>query len=499
MVDNFNLRSFLTENKLTKNAQLLKEQEEGYRYFEEEGNGGFYLGTADGHKVYSMEDSSIMDTCFYAIEDPEGYVEFVGIDVAGEPVSSEDLQNEYELLSYVADLIEADIAKQLGEEDNLDEGNYSDSYDTPAAKKVHRQLQSAIHSVRSRSEIDPTIAKLVAAAEQETGSQATSSEKRTLSSQGYHIYSMNAEMERESVDNKKPMMKETKLTAKERRLVEMVNNAMGFSEGEENVDYTMGRQDDPNQLPNPAPELNIPEGEESIEEAKPLPKYNSIEELMKEIENGTNEAAHKYKMDEMKRVYEALEAKVGSLEEGEHAEHIDQKAVKQMRKDIAALRKAEEKLRKEFDKKFTGKEKKETPKKDKEVVALQEGTFDLRKFLVENKLTAGSRMVNENADTYDTDYTSAEQAVKGGKLLSSFNSPKTGINPTAMRQHIAQPQEEKYIFWYDEPGELTGTKEVTAREALQIVKAMNGEGRVPAGVPSGIAGELHSVPVRMVK
>lgn len=411
MADNFNLRSFLTENKLTKNAKLLKEQEEGYRYFEEEGNGGFYLGTADGHKVYSMEDSSVMDTCFYAIEDPEGYVEFVGIDVAGEPVSSEDLQNEYELLSYVADLIEADIAKQLGQEgeEDLDEGNYSDSYDTPAAKKVHGQLQSAIHNVRSRSEIDPTIAKLIAAAEQETGSQATSSEKRILSSQGYHIYSMNAEMERESVDNKKPIMKETKLTAKERRLVEMVNNAMGFSEGEENVDYTMGRQDDPNQLPNPAPELNIPEGEESIEEAKPLPKYNSIEELMKEIEHGTNEAAHKYKMDEMKRVYEALEAKVGSLEEGENAEHIDQKKVKQMRKDIAALRKAEEKLRKEFEKKFTGKEKKEAPKKDKEVVALQENKnknkttmekqFDLKKFLTENRLTTNSRtVVKENSD-----------------------------------------------------------------------------------------------------
>jgi ribosomal protein L16 Arg81 hydroxylase len=105
---------------------------------------------------------------------------------------------------------------------------------------------------------------------------------------------------------------------------------------------------------------------------------------MKEIEHGTNEAAHKYKMDEMKRVYEALEAKVGSLEEGEHAEHIDQKAVKQMRKDIAALRKAEEKLRKEFDKKFAGKEKKETPAKEKATEALQEG-FDLRKFLAENR------------------------------------------------------------------------------------------------------------------
>jgi hypothetical protein len=177
----------------------------------------------------------------------------------------------------------------------------------------------------------------------------------------------------------------------------MVQRAMSE---EENVDYTMGRQDDPNQLPNPAPELNIPEGETNIEEAKPLPKYSSIEELMKEIEHGTNEAAHKYKMDEMKRVYEALEAKVGSLEEGEHAEHIDQKAVKQMRKDIATLRKAEEKLRKEFDKKFSGKEKKETPVKEKATEALQEG-FDLRKFLVENKLTKSSRIVSENEEPVD--------------------------------------------------------------------------------------------------
>ena len=49
----------------------------------------------------------------------------------------------------------------------------------------------------------------------------------------------------------------TTLDDKERKLVEMVQRALG----EENVDYTMGRQDDPNQLPNPAPELNIPEGE----------------------------------------------------------------------------------------------------------------------------------------------------------------------------------------------------------------------------------------------
>ena len=37
-----------------------------------------------------------------------------------------------------------------------------------------------------------------------------------------------------------------------------------------------------------------------------------------------------YLMDEMKRIYELLETKVGSLEEGENAEHIDQKKVKQL-------------------------------------------------------------------------------------------------------------------------------------------------------------------------
>ena len=264
---------------------------------------------------------------------------------------------------------------------HITEGSYSDSYDTPAAKKVGGQLQSAIHDVRSRSEIDPTIDKLIAAAEQETQSQVTSSEKRILSSQGYHIYSNNAVMEREGTQNKKPMMKETNLTAKERRLVEMVQDAMGYTNNDEDQEFDPGQ--DIEQAQHDIERQY--EGDESIEEAKPLPKYNSIEELMKEIEHGTNEAAHTYKMNRMKEVAEMLEAKVGSLEEGENAEHIDQKKVKQMRKDIAALRKAEEKLRKEFDKKFSGKEKAEPAPKAEKAEALQEGTFDLRKFLAENR------------------------------------------------------------------------------------------------------------------
>lgn len=137
------------------------------------------------------------------------------------------------------------------------------------------------------------------------------------------------------------------LTAKERRLVEMVENALGLESTTSESDMY--------------PNGEMEENQEMVQE-NPLPEYKTIDELMSNIEHGTNEAAHKYKMDRMKEVAEALENKVSSLEEGEHAEHIDQKAVKQMRKDIVALRKAEEKLRKEFDKKFAAKKEKKEDK-----------------------------------------------------------------------------------------------------------------------------------------
>ena len=341
--DNFNLRSFLTENKLTKNAKLLKEEQEDYKYFDEEGNGGFYLDTVDGHKIYSMEDSSVMDTCFYAIVSPDGNEEFVGIDVAGEPISSEELQNKYELQSNIADFIEADINAELGDgldENKLDEANYSDSYNTPAAKAVNAKAGQIVGSIRGYKTALETIQDAIKQVEQEVGSEVTSSEKSTLEKHLLWMFRREMEMERESVDNKKPVM-ET-LTAKERRLVEMVQDALGMA---------------PQAVAEEAPIAD----DEMVQE-NPLPKYKNIDELMSSIEHGTNEAAHKYKMDRMKEVAEALEAKVSSLEEGENAEHIDQKAVKQMRKDILALRKGEEKLRKEFEKKFANKKEKKEDK-----------------------------------------------------------------------------------------------------------------------------------------
>ena len=250
MADNFNLRSFLTENNLTKNAQLLKEEA-------------------------------------------------------------------------------------------TNEAQFSDSYDTPAAKAVNAKAGQIVGSIRGYSTALQTIQDAIKQVEQEVGSEATRSEKSTLERHLMHMFRSEMEMERESVDNKKPVM-ESNLTAKERRLVEMVQDALGMA-------------------PQAVAE-EVPMSEEEMVDEQPLPKYENIEKLMQEIEAGTNEAAHSYKMKRMKEIAEMLEAKVGTLEEGEGADFVDAKKVKQMKKDIMTLRKQAEKLEKEYDKKFSKKEDKKEEK-----------------------------------------------------------------------------------------------------------------------------------------
>lgn len=397
-------------------------EEDNYKYFDEEGIGGYYLSTVEGTKIYSLEDSSVRDNCGYALEDPDGDIEFISIDVSGEPVSSEDIQNEYELLSYVADFIADDINAELGDdldEGTTNEGRFSDSYDSAAAKQVGIQLQSAIGSVNTRAEIDPTITSLIAAAEEETGTTVTPHEKRVLSSQGYHIYTSNAEMEREGVEpggydpdneeweddepytgkyvskrdveegvKEKQTVKENKMTARDKYLTRLVENALGLEVTEDYQEEGYGDDNVVTKVEKRGEELpeqpTYSEGEEMVEE-KPLPKYENIEKLMQEIEKSTDEAAHKYKMEEMRRVADGLEKKCTALEEGEDADHIDQKKLKQMKKDVMSLRKGIEKMEKVAEKKFAKKETK---------AELKEG-FDLRNFLIENKLTSNSKLIQD--------------------------------------------------------------------------------------------------------
>lgn len=259
------------------------------------------------------------------------------------------MADNFNLRSFLSENKLTKNAKLISEEQNLDEASFSDSYDTPAAIAAYRQLAGIVDIFNKGAQDEAQeLDAAIAAAEQETGTQVTPAEKSTLHKQLRWIRTHSMEMEREGVENEEPVMEvqeeeamEEVLTAKEQALVEMVQNALGIA---------------PQAVAEEAPIAEeVPMAEDEMVQENPLPKYKNIDELMSNIEQGTNEAAHKYKMNRMKEVAEALEAKVGSLEEGENAEHIDQKVVKQMRKDILALRKAEEKLRKEFEKKFASK------------------------------------------------------------------------------------------------------------------------------------------------
>jgi hypothetical protein len=321
------------------------------------------------------------------------------------------MADNFNLRSFLVENKLTKNAKLVNEAQDIEEGSYSDSYNSPASKQVYRQLTSIVNIFKkSAQEEAQELDAAIAAAEQETGTEVTPVERGVLHKQLRWIRTYDMQMERESVENEEPVMEasykapsnskeaqhlrkgditgsgdevvsvsagaktpagkvevtlktksgdtktslwgkttkiglkkveESKLTAKEQALVEMVQNALGMT---------------PQAVAEEAPIAEeVPMAEDEMVQEKSLPKYKNIDELMSNIEHGTNEAAHKYKMERMKEVAEALEAKVTSLEEGENAEHIDQKAVKQMRKDIQALRKAEEKLRKEFEKKFASK------------------------------------------------------------------------------------------------------------------------------------------------
>jgi hypothetical protein len=205
----------------------------------------------------------------------------------------------------------------------------------------------------------------------------------------------------------KETMTENIFTEKEKQLVEMVNAALGVvppTNEEETYEAAPGTD--------PMYPDNMEEAEDIVQE-NPLPEYNTVEELMKEIEEGTGKTAMEYRMKRTKELYEALEEQLKSLEEGEHSKHIDKKHTKKMRSDSAQLRKYEAKLIKEYERKYDKKPtKKAAPKKEEvpmEEIAVNESkSFDLRKFLVENKLTTNSKLLTEESD-YEIDFKTSKK------------------------------------------------------------------------------------------
>jgi len=449
MADNFNLRAFLTENKLTKNTQLLKEADE---------TRGAYALIIDEDGNFIKEDLSYYSEESYL--DPEGE-ELSGMEKvlnypdtvsawqhAPELRDSQDAQwkeavaelgNSYTYYDVIGDSGEnaviaaipqgSILTDYIQDEEDLDEEApqgvemEEGRDDKGKMAKTHVVYQASVQL--GNDQVDDYIQHIRVTVKKGEDAEQRAREliKKYFEDKGVtfkQIRGISKALNPEHHTTIEPdNTNENKMTNREKYLTRLVENALGLQVTEDdNVDYTMGRQDDPNQLPNPASQISIPEGEEMVQE-KPMPKYENIEKLMQEIEKNTDQEAHNFKMQEMKRVADMLEKKCTALEEGDDADHIDQKKLKQMKKDIMTLRKGIEKMEKLGEKKFAKKEVK---------ADLKEG-FDLRKFLVENKLTTNSRMLNENFN----DQTSAiekfiNEPLLGGYFINTIEGPMHSID-----------------------------------------------------------------------
>ena len=371
MADTFNLRAFLSENKLTKNAKLLKESTE---------LNGKLVDTN------SIEiDGNYPSDVFIISADFED-----GTQLSDEEV--QQLEREYPNLAG-----EVGYDKQTSGFDYDEDYGVEEGFDTAEEDEDQDEYLKGDPTVFSKNEntaevSDDTIQKKY---NEMFGRNPSTTNADVAKALGVPEDRVGTAVAHTAVQGIKLNETTNKMTTKERKLVKMVQEAMGM-EGYGNDNVNLKR--DKEGLP-PIQGPTYSEGDEIAEEEmvqkESLPKYESIDKLMKDIEEGTNKAMYEYKIKAMEEIASKLEEKANSLEEGEHKEYINPQEIKKLRKDLGDIRRQVEKLRKDYDKKFNKKGKAAAPKKEEVPVALAEGTFDLKKFLVENKITVNSRLIKE--------------------------------------------------------------------------------------------------------
>lgn len=99
-------------------------------------------------------------------------------------------------------------------------------------------------------------------------------------------------------------------------------------------------------------EEDVINDEEEVEEGRNLMEYESVDEMIKEIENEANKQAMEYKISEVRKSCKRLEEELHSLEESDHAHMISASKMNKMRKDERKLKKVHEKYLNEYEKKY---------------------------------------------------------------------------------------------------------------------------------------------------
>jgi len=450
MADNFDLRQFLTENKLTKNAQLLNEEVSlngkpvDVRSIEIDGIDmndypdfvDAYIIAADYEDGTPLSDDEVQqfqdenyDLVGELIHDRQLYLEGEGVNEA-KGYSFTFTYNDAEYVQQVLDNAGVDAVAKPG---TFDDEVIVRAFDGMGLRRAKQALEADHFDISENvNEASYKVSKNSKEAQHlKKGDIIGSGEEVVSVSAGAKTPKGKVEVTLKTKDGKTKTstwgkttkigvkeketetVKENKMTQRDKYLTRLVENALGLTNNDEDQEFDPGHDIEQAQH-------NIErqyEGDEMVNE-KPLPKYENIEKLMQEIDKSTDEEAHKFKMQEMKRVADMLEKKCTALEEGDDADHIDQKKLKQMKKDIMALRKGIEKMEKLGEKKFTKKETK---------AEMKEG-FDLRKFLVENKLTTNSRMLNELSP--ELLGRAAEKAKSQGRTLQANKFSNAALQQT---------------------------------------------------------------------
>lgn len=342
MADNFNLRQFLSENKLTKNAKILSEEEQ-QEGFQPKSKLEQIIQQAWAEKDLNKAKQMVID--FIEPSRIKSKDQIIGTlkTIANKPKLDQYLANS--LLKF----------EKLGLSEEAEDMNEGGDWGLTLDGRPVDIRSIEIDGMDPADRPDYSDA-YIGYAEFEDGTELTPEELQRLQDENYGIIH-DIIMDRGLDEVKKEPVMESKLSSREKYLTTLVENALGLSaesyHNSDDLENTASNDDAYGKA------FDTMDESEMVQE-NPIPTYKTIDELMKNIEHGTNEAAHSYKMKRMKEIAEALEAKVGTLEEGEHAEHIDTKKIKQMKKDIMTLRKQADKLEKEYDKKFAKKE----PKKE---------------------------------------------------------------------------------------------------------------------------------------
>jgi len=258
MADNFNLRSFLSENKLTKNAQLLREVSDyGFDDLMDAVDDLYAPGTPEHTELLRAVEEAIHNNEIDMSEfgdnpsAPSQAVERIAGEI-GLDETTEDMYKE----AYTPKSKLEQVIQQAWAEPDLEK----------AKQIVHDLIEPS--KVKSKDTIIQTI-------------------KGINSKPKLDQYLANSLLKFEKLGLNETA---TTMTTKEKELVKMVQEALGMEGyGDDNVNLKRDRQGLPPQQ-GPTYSEGDEIAEEEMVEKEPLPKYESIEKLMQEIEHGTNKA-----------------------------------------------------------------------------------------------------------------------------------------------------------------------------------------------------------------